>query len=379
MPPPQRILLVEDDDAYADLVTAQLATAGVPVEVARVHSLAEARQRLPELPVDVILLDLGLPDSSGLRSLARMREVAGDIPIVVLTGHDSDAEAVAAVQAGADDYLIKSSTDAQLLSRAVRYACERAAIRLALRRSEEQLRQSQKMEAVGRLAGGVAHDFNNVLTAIFGYADLLLDQFTPEDPRRADLEEIRRSAERAATLTRQLLALSRKQLLQPRVVDLNEIVGSLEKLLGRLMGDRIELVFRPAADLWKVKADPGQIEQVLVILCANARDAMPERGRLEITTFNEEISQDAAVRRDGLPPGAYAVLRVSEAGHGMPQEIRQHVFEPFFTTKEHGKGTGLGLSTAYGIVKQSGGGIYVESEEGVGSNFSIYLPCAAQT
>jgi len=307
-----------------------------------------------------------------------MQELAPDIPIVVLTGRDNDADAVAAVQSGAEDYLIKSSTDAQLLSRSVRYACERAANRQALRRSEEQLRESQKMEAVGRLASGIAHDFNNVLTAIFGYADLLLDQFPPEDQRRADLQEIRRSAERAATLTRQLLAFSRKQLLQPRILDLNEIVGSLERLLEPLMGDRIEFVFRPAMDLWKVKADPGQIEQVLVNLCANARDAMLERGRLEITTFNEEIAEDAPVSRDGLPPGAYAVLRVSDAGHGMPQEIRQHVFEPFFTTKEQGKGSGLGLATAYGIVKQSGGGIYVESEEGVGSRFSVYLPRVAQ-
>jgi two-component system cell cycle sensor histidine kinase/response regulator CckA len=334
--------------------------------------MVELRRARP----DVILLDLGLPDGSGLHSLGRLQELAVDIPIVVLTGHDNDAEAVAAVQSGAEDYLIKSSTDAQLLSRAVRYACERAAIRQALRRSEEQLRQSQKMEAVGRLAGGVAHDFNNLLTAIFGYAELLLDQFEPGDQRRADLEEIRRSAERAATLTRQLLAFSRKQMLQARVVDLNEIVGNLEKLLERLMGDRIEFVFRPAPNLWKVRADPAQIEQVLVNLCANARDAMPDRGRLEIATFNDELGADTAVNTAGLAPGAYAVLRVSDAGHGIPQDIQQHVFEPFFTTKELGKGTGLGLSIAYGIVKQSGGGIQVESEEGVGSRFSVYLPVA---
>jgi signal transduction histidine kinase len=374
MPSPLRILLVEDDDAYAGLVSAQLSTAGYPAEVTRVSSLTEASRRLPGQPVDVILLDLGLPDGAGRDTLSRMQELAVDIPIVVLTAHDNDAEALAAVQAGAEDYLIKSSTDAQLLSRSVRYACERAASRQALRRSEEQLRQSQKMEAVGRLAGGVAHDFNNVLTAIFGYADLLLDQFEPDDPRRADLEEIRRSAERAATMTRQLLAFSRKQLLQPRLVDLNEVVGSLHKLLERLMGDRIEFVFHPAPDLWKVKADAGQIEQVLVNLCANARDAMPDRGRLEIATFNEEVSPNGPVERDGLPPGAYAVLRVSDAGHGIPQHIQAHVFEPFFTTKEQGKGTGLGLAVAYGIVRQSGGAIFVESEEGVGSRFSVYLP-----
>jgi signal transduction histidine kinase len=376
MPFPLRILLVEDDDAYAALVSAQLSAAGCPAEVMRVSSLAEASRRLPGQPVDVILLDLGLPDGAGRGTLSRMQELAQDIPIVVLTAHDNDAEALAAVQSGAEDYLIKSSTDAELLSRSVRYACERAASRLALRRSEEQLRQSQKMEAVGRLAGGVAHDFNNVLTAIFGYADLLLDQFEPDDPRRADLEEIRRSAERAATMTRQLLAFSRKQLLQPRLVDLNEVVGSLQKLLERLMGDRIEFVFKPAPDLWTVKADAGQLEQVLVNLCANARDAMPDRGRLEIETFNDELGADEPVERDGLLPGDYAVLRVSDAGHGIPQHIQAHVFEPFFTTKEQGKGTGLGLAVAYGIVRQSGGAIFVESEEGVGARFSVYLPRA---
>jgi len=494
-------LLVEDDDAYAAMIQAELAASpAASVTLRRARTLAAALSALPDAPFDAVLLDLGLPDSSGLDTLAQMQRGAGELPIVVLTASDDDLMAIAAVQAGAQDYLVKSSTDAQLLTRSLRYACERVAFRRALiereakfralvdhsydaitlidpsfvalynsraieamtgyrpeelygrrldtlvhtddvralraalaaclgnpgkavpleyrfhhkdgswrfgeavivnrlddpavraivanhrdvtprklaeqalRTSEDQLRQALKMEAVGRLAGGVAHDFNNVLTAIFGYADLLLDQFAKDDPRRGDVEEIRRSAERAASLTRQLLAFSRKQVLQPRVLVLNEIIVSLEKLLVRLVGDEIALRIDTGVDLWKVRADPGQIEQVLMNLCANARDAMPDGGELRIATANRDVGIADANGRPGLTAGAYVVLTVADNGTGMPEHVRQSVFEPFFTTKEQGKGTGLGLATVYGIVKQSGGGIYVDSEEGRGSRFTLYLP-----
>jgi len=278
------------------------------------------------------------------------------------------------VHRGAQDYLVKSTTDAQLLARSVRYARERVDWRRETLEREAELRQAQKMEAVGRLAGGVAHDFNNVLTAIFGYTDLLLEQFTDDDPRRQDVLEIRRSAERAASLTRQLLAFSRKQMMQPRVLDLNEVIGSLHKLLDRLIGEDIVLEMNPASELWQVRADPGQIEQVLMNLIANGRDAMPEGGRLTIATANLVVDQEDQKNRPGLRPGAYATLTVSDTGGGIPGHIRAHVFEPFFTTKPQGKGTGLGLATVYGIVKQTGGGVYVDSEEGKGTRFVIYLP-----
>jgi two-component system cell cycle sensor histidine kinase/response regulator CckA len=256
----------------------------------------------------------------------------------------------------------------------IRDLTERRQAEEALQSTENRLRQSQKMEAVGRLAGGVAHDFNNVLTAIFGYADLLLDGFELTDPRRADVEEIKRAAHRAASLTRQLLAFSRKQVMQPRRVNLNEIIENLRTLLMKLIGDEIELQITTAPDLGDVKADPGQIEQVLMNLAANARDAMPEGGRLSVTTANDDLQLDDATALVGIEPGKFVILTVSDTGHGIPEHVRAHIFEPFFTTKEQGKGTGLGLATVYGIVKQSGGWIYLDETPTTGASFRIYLP-----
>jgi two-component system, cell cycle sensor histidine kinase and response regulator CckA len=238
---------------------------------------------------------------------------------------------------------------------------------------EEQLLQSQKMEAVGQLAGGIAHDFNNLLTAINGYSDLALRRLQDEDPLRRCVEEIRKAGERAAALTRQLLAFSRKQVLQPVVLDLNSVVSEMEKMLRRVIGEDIELVTTLAERLGHVKADPCMLEQVVINLCVNARDAMPEGGRLCVETRDEELDEFAA-RQSGVRPGPYVVLRVTDTGAGMDERTRERIFEPFFTTKGAGKGTGLGLSTVYGIVKQSGGGVSVSSEVGRGSTFEVYLP-----
>jgi two-component system, cell cycle sensor histidine kinase and response regulator CckA len=242
------------------------------------------------------------------------------------------------------------------------------------RRLEEQLTQSQKVQALGQLTGGVAHDFNNILTAIIGYSEVALAKMSADSAEAGAVREIRVAGERAAALTRQLLAFSRKQILQPRVVNLAEVVDGMGKMLQRLLGERIELITNAHSPLFAVKADLNQIEQVLLNLAVNARDAMPEGGKLTIEVRNAHLDELYATERMEVTPGEYVLLAVSDTGCGMSAEVRARMFEPFFTTKEQGKGTGLGLATCHGIIKQSGGHIAVYSEVGVGTSFMVYLP-----
>jgi PAS domain S-box-containing protein len=239
---------------------------------------------------------------------------------------------------------------------------------------EEQLRQAQRLEAVGRLAGGIAHDFNNLLTVISGYAETLLDEVDPRS--QADLKQIAVAAERAALLTRQLLAFSRRQVLEPTVFNPNEVVNGIAPMLTRLIGEHIELVAVADPDIALVCADAGQLEQVLVNLAVNARDAMPDGGKLTIQTGNAELDESYAAQHAGSRSGLHAVISVSDTGTGMDAETLAHMFEPFYTTKPVGKGTGLGLATVYGIVRQSGGNVWVYSEVGIGTTFKVYLPAA---
>jgi signal transduction histidine kinase/CheY-like chemotaxis protein len=239
---------------------------------------------------------------------------------------------------------------------------------------EQQLRQSQKMEAVGRLAGGVAHDFNNLLTVIKGHSDLLEMKLGTLSPAQASIAQVRKAADRATSLTRQLLAFSRMQVLQPRVLDLNALIADLNKMLPMLIGEEIEYTFRPGDSLARVKADPSQIEQVLVNLAVNARDAMPKGGKLTINTRNILLDAEYARSHPPVVAGRYVLLTVADTGGGMDDQIKAKIFEPFFTTKELGKGTGLGLSTVYGVVKQSGGYIWVDSAPNQGTRFEIFLP-----
>ncbi|MCP4039611.1 MAG: PAS domain S-box protein [bacterium] len=253
---------------------------------------------------------------------------------------------------------------------------ERMASTETLRQTQHKLQQSQKMEAIGRMAGGVAHDFNNLLTAITGYCDLLIEDLGPQHPARDDAEEILKASERAAGLTHQLLAFSRRQVLQPRIVDLNNLVADLDRMLRRLIGEDVELVTVLDGAAWPTKADPGQLHQVLLNLVVNSRDAMPKGGRITIETANTILELPIQTELDDIPPGEYVTLGVTDTGGGMDPEIQSMIFEPFFTTKESGKGTGLGLSTVIGIVQQTGGHIEVESVTGRGTSFVIYLPRA---
>jgi PAS domain S-box-containing protein len=246
------------------------------------------------------------------------------------------------------------------------------------KRLEDQLLQAQKMESVGRLAGGIAHDFNNLLTAILGYAELAEDETDPQEVRQY-LSHVRQAAEKASDLTRQLLTFARRQIIAPRTVNINDLILSLDKLLRRLIGENIELVMLPKEGLHSVKVDPGQFEQILVNLVVNSRDAMPDGGKITIETANVTLDAEYARQHEEVVPGEYVLLAVSDTGSGMEEAIRLHIFEPFFTTKEKGRGTGLGLATVYGIVKQSGGHIWLYSEPGEGTAFKIYLPRTTET
>lgn len=335
----------------------------VPVGLLRIGKIAEERiaHITNDLQNDPRLYDHEWPRRVGIISFAGYPLMVEDRVVGVM--------ALFARHPLADDTLDALASVADIISQGI----ERKRVEEALSASESRLRQSQKLEAIGQLAGGVAHDFNNLLTVIGGYASILLGKLPPESSYRSSVEEIKTASDRASGLTRQLLAFSRKQLLQPKVLDLNTVVGELDKMVRRLIGEDIDVLSITFPELGKVKADPGQIEQVILNLIVNARDAMVEGGKLTIETSNANFTEDYA-RRHGINAGKYVMLAVSDTGAGMDAETQARIFEPFFTTKGAGKGTGLGLSTVYGIVKQSGGHIWVYSEVGKGTTFKIYLP-----
>jgi two-component system cell cycle sensor histidine kinase/response regulator CckA len=372
-----RILVVDDDPQAEPLIEMALAEAHFARVLEVVGTATEGLRRIEDDEHDVYLVDYRLPDGNGLELIHEAKAHGATKPFILMTGFGSGDIDEAALREGVADYVEKHLV-ATHLERSIRYAVRDWQADRALRDREDQLRQAQKMEAIGRLAGGVAHDFNNLLTAIIGYTDVVSERVTADEQTRRDVGEIRKAADRAAALTRQLLAFGRKQFLHPEVLDLNDTVNGLMQMLPRVIGEHNQTVARLSPGLWRVTADPSQMEQVLVNLVLNGRDAMPMGGTITIETANVDLTA-ARIASDAvtLPPGPYVMLSVSDTGTGMDADTRAHAFEPFFTTKPKGKGTGLGLATVYGIVDQSGGAITIQTALGHGTSVRIYLPAVS--
>jgi two-component system, cell cycle sensor histidine kinase and response regulator CckA len=379
---PLRLLLVEDDPIDADLVVATLSEAGLACITRRVDTRSDFLTALSEGAFDLILADYSIPGFDGMTALSLARQQASDVPFLFVSATIGEELAIDAMHQGATDYVLKQRLGRLVPSvqRALRERDERKERKKAeeaLIQSEKQFRQAQKMEAVGRLAGGIAHDFNNLLTVIMGYSHVIAAELGREHPLHSKIEETQKAGERAAILVRQLLAFSRKQPLEPKNLNLNNVVANLESMLQRLIGADIRLAITLDPSNALVRADQAQLEQVIMNLVVNARDAMTQGGTLTIDTAQIELAKSPLYHVDPLPPGPYVKLSVRDTGSGMDRATQAHIFEPFFTTKEEGKGSGLGLSTVFGIVTQSGGGIDVTSRVGHGTRFDIFFPRVA--
>src|ERR1035437_5660664 len=397
MKSPLHILHLEDDPNDAALIQSTLEAGGIICATTCVQCHDYFVAALEHGGIDLILSDFSLPAFDGLSALEIVRTKWPAIPLILVSGTLGEERAIDSLKSGATDYVLKERL-ARLVP-AVHRAMQEVEERTERRRLEEEFIQAQKMEVVGQLAGGVAHDFNNILAVIMGYSDLIMSELGPASPLQKYAEEIRHASERAAGLTRQLLIFSRKQTVQPVVLDLNDVVQDMDKMLRRLIGENIEMTMIPGKQTGRVKADPGHVGQVLMNLVVNARDAMPNGGRLTIATSNVTLDEnyspcgvgvcaspgDAPLftpqgkrTHPGAIPGDYVMLSVSDTGAGVTDEVKAHLFEPFFTTKPLGKGTGLGLATCQTIVQQSGGHIGIYSDVGKGTTFKIYFPRVEQ-
>ncbi len=379
MTEPLNVLLVEDSATDAKLIVHELRRRGGLVAFERVQDAIALRSALDRRRWDIVLSDSSLPSFGARAALAILQETGLDIPFIIVSGTIGEEAAVEAMRAGARDFVLKDQL-ARLnpaVERELRDHSVRAARRLSeenAQRLEEQLRQAQKMEAVGKLAGGIAHDFNNVLTVILGYAVLLLEDLPSGEPMYEVVKAIADAGGRAASLTRQLLMFSRQQVLVSKVLDLNDVLSGIDSMVRRLVGEDVEIVSQPTHPLGAVRADPGSVEQVIMNLVINARDAMPTGGKVTIATANVVLDEAYAHFHLGVIPGPYVSLAVTDNGTGIDEGTLTRIFEPFFTTKEVGKGTGLGLSTVFGIMQQSGGSVRVDSEVGRGTTVEVLFP-----
>ena len=367
-----RVLIIEDSEDDAILIARELKSGGYDVEYQRVDS-ADALGRFCDCQDwDLIISDYSMPHFSGTDALNLVRSKNLEIPFLFVSGTIGEETAVSAMKHGAQDYLMKDNLK-RLVPAAQRELREHEQ-RKDKERLQKHVQQLQKFEAIGRLSGGIAHDFNNMIGAILGWAELGYEEAQPGTRLRERFEKIREQSYRAAKLTSQLLAFGRRQILQPRNVNLNIFVQEEMSFLGKVLGEHIDVRIMEAPDLQVIHADPTQLQQVFMNLCLNARDAMAAGGQLKIETRNIEFTEDDPRVPPHAPPGKYVLLTVTDTGIGMDNVTAERIFEPFFTTKELGKGTGLGLSTVYGIVKQHRGFIYVDSKPGQGSSFRVYFP-----
>ncbi|HEX5426499.1 MAG TPA: response regulator [Candidatus Acidoferrales bacterium] len=369
---PLRALIVEDSEDDAVLLVRELKRGGFDVEHMRVDSSATMNVALDRRCWDIVISDYSMPGFSGAEALKILRARTSEVPFIYVSGTLGEDTAVAALKSGAQDYLVKGKLGR--LVPAIERELRDVETRRERQRLETQIHQLRRFEAIGRLAGGIAHDFNNLIGAILGFAELGQEELADDHPTRKRLQKICEQAKRAGALTHQLLAFARRQVIQPRNLDINTVIKETISLLGRLIGEHIRIEPVLSDDLAPAWADGTQVEQVIMNLCLNARDAMPQGGRITIRTRNFVIRPGDAVPQIYYRAGNYVLVTIADTGIGMNQETLEHIFEPFFTTKEVGKGTGLGLPTVYGIVKQHGGIVDVESKLGVGTEFRVYLP-----
>lgn len=374
-----KVFFLEDNPDDVEIELHELGKSGLEITYEIARNRKEFLEKLPNLDADILLADYTLPDITGIEAIHICQEKKIDVPIIFVTGMGNELIAVDSLREGAIDYILKKhiiGLPARVV-RAIEIWAERKAKEAAeaeKQKYQQLLFQAQKMETVGQLAGGIAHDFNNILTAIIGYGHLLKEKMKEDDELMIYPERILASAERAANLVKSLLAFSRQQMINPRPVNISEIIGEVGELFLRVIGEDIELKIILAPEDLIIMADSVQIEQALLNIATNARDAMPDGGLLSLETALVELGDEFIETHGYCTPGEYALISVTDTGIGMDKEIKSRIFEPFFTTKEVGKGTGLGLSMVYGTIKQHEGFINVYSEPGKGSTFNIYLP-----